>query len=82
MSKATEIKQNALQSQRLEGKMLKEHHHKVIKELYAKGIAKREIARTLGLDIKTVRRNLKKSGWEAYRRKQKELPNLLKEEQE
>ena len=53
MLKATEIKENALQSQRLEGKMLKEHHHKVIKELHAKGIAKREIARTLGLDIKT-----------------------------
>jgi len=82
MLKATEIKENALQSQKLEGKMLKEHHHKVIKELHSKGIAKREIARTLGLDIKTVRRYLKKSGWEAYRRKQKALPNLLKDEQE
>lgn len=62
--------------------MLKEHHHKIIKELYAQGIAKREISRTLGIDIKTVRRHLQKSGWEAYRRKQKESPNLLREEQD
>ena len=81
MSKQSGIKENALQSHRLEGTMLKEHHHKVIKELHAKGIAKREIARTLGLDVKTVRRHLKQSGWEAYRRKQKESLNLLKEEQ-
>lgn len=75
-----EIKDHTLQSGRLERLMLKEHHHKVIKELYAKGMAKREISRTLGVDIKTVRRHLKKSGWEAYRRKQKESPNLLEEE--
>ena len=67
MLKATEIKENALQSQRLEGKMLKEHHHKVIKELHTKGIAKREIARTLGLDIKTVRRYLKRPNHERKR---------------
>jgi|GEM_PF-6239550 len=44
-------------------------------------MSKRQIARTLGIDIKTVRRHLKKPGWEAYRRKQKELPKLLNEEQ-
>jgi len=82
MSKEAEIKENTLQSVRLENSMLKEHHHKIIKELYAQGIAKREISRTLGIDIKTVRRHLQKSGWEAYRRKQKESPNLLKEEQD
>ncbi len=62
--------------------MLKEHHYKVMKELQAKGHSKREISRILGVDIKTVRSHLKKSGWEAYRRKQKESPNLLKEEQD
>lgn len=67
MLKQSKINENALQSLRLESTMLKEHHHKVIKELHAKGIAKREIARTLGVDIKTVRHHLKKSGWEAYR---------------
>ena len=81
MLKQSKINENALQLLRLESTMLKEHHHKVIKELHAKGIAKREIARTLGVDIKTVRCHLKKSGWESYRRKQKESPNLLKEEQ-
>src|SRR3546814_18020886 len=80
MLKQQETKQNALQLQKLESLMLKEHHHKVIKELYAKGTAKREISRTLGVDIKTVRRHLKKSGWEAYRRTQKESLNLLEEE--
>ena len=77
-----EIKENTLQQQGLEGTVLKEHDHKFIKELHAKGVAKREISRLLGIDIKTVRRHLKKSGWQAYRRKQKEFPNLLKEEQD
>jgi transposase len=81
MIKTLEIKEVTLHQQKLEGAMLKEHNHKVIKELHAKGMAKREISRFLGIDIKTVRRHLKKSGWEAYRRKQKESPNLLKEEQ-
>lgn len=61
--------------------MLKEHHHHVIKELYAKGMPKRQIARTLNIDIKTVRRHLKKSEWEAYQRKKIESPMLLKTEQ-
>ncbi|MBW8308736.1 MAG: IS21 family transposase [Candidatus Paracaedibacteraceae bacterium] len=81
MLKQLGIKEDTLQPQVLEGQMLKEYHHKIIKELYAKGVAKREIARTLGVDIKTVRRHLKQSGWQAYRRKQKEAPNLLQEEQ-
>ena len=81
MLKQVEFKEDTLQPQELEGPMLKEHTHQVIKELDAKGIAKREIARTLGMDIKTVRRHLKKCGWEAYRRKQRDAPNLLKEEQ-
>jgi len=81
MQKQPDIEEDTLQLQRLEGSMLKEHYHKIIKELYAKGVAKREISRTLGVDIKTVRRHLKKSGWAAYRRKQKESPNLLEEEQ-
>jgi transposase len=75
------IKKTTLQSLRLERMMLKEHQYKVIKELHGKGRSKREIARSLGVDIKTVRRHLNKSGWASYRRKQQESANLLKEEQ-
>ena len=61
--------------------MLKEDHHKVVKELYAKGTAKREITRRLEIDIKTVRRHLKKPQWHAYQRSFSPRSSLLLEDQ-
>lgn len=62
MLKRIKIKEDILQHSELKNKMLREGQHCAIKELYAKGTAKRAIARLLGVDIKTVRRHLKKEG--------------------
>ena len=62
--------------------MLKADHHKVVKELYAKGTSKREIARLMGVDIKTVRRHLNKPVWQAYQRPFSVRSSLLLEDQE
>ncbi len=81
MLNALEIGENTLQPQELEREMIKEQYYTVIRKLYDKGMAKRAISRFLELDIKTVRRHLKKSGWSCYRRAQSNM-NLLKDEQD
>jgi len=77
MSKKKELDQTTLQYSTLESKMIKEGHHTTIKELYAGGTPKKAIARLLGVDVKTVRRQLKKADWVAYQRDNSEYRNLL-----
>ena len=74
--------ENTLQSQELERTMLKEDPHKVIKELYDKGMAKREIARFMGIDIKTVRNHLRQGEWRSYQRARPKTLRLLQEERD
>jgi transposase len=62
--------------------MIKERQHTSIKELYGAGTPKKAIARLLGIDIKTVRRQLKKTDWAAYQRDNSDYNNLLDKEQE
>jgi len=57
-----------LQPNELEKDMLTKDTHTQIKVLFTKGMAKRAIARFVGIDIKTVRTHLKKSGWHPYSR--------------
>ncbi|MBM3468938.1 MAG: hypothetical protein FJX71_05865 [Alphaproteobacteria bacterium] len=68
MSKETELDQNTLQPPMLERKMVREEQHTAIKELYAAGTPKKAIARLLGIDIKPVRRQLKKAECVTYQR--------------
>jgi transposase len=81
MLKGNKIKEDILQHPELENKMLREGHHCAIKELYAKGTAKRAIARLLGVDIKTVRRHLNKKEWTAYQRDTGNQKRLLGDEE-
>jgi len=82
MSKAAELDQNTLQPQTLESQMIKVGQHTAIKELYTVGTPKKAIARLLGIDIKTVRRQLKKADWVAYQRDNSEYKSLLVGEQD
>ena len=82
MSKEIEMDQNTLQPLMLESQVIKEGQHIAIKELYAAGTPKRAIARLLGIDIKTVRRQLKKADWGAYQRDNSDYKSLLEGEQE
>lgn len=64
---------NNLQLIKLEDKkMICSVDHKMIKTLYDKGQSKRQISRFLGIDIKTVRRHLKKKEWLPYEREKKQ----------
>ena len=82
MSKERKMDQNTLQPTTLERKMVREGQHTTIKELYSMGTPKRAIARLLGIDIKTVRRQLKKAECGSYQRDNSDYKSLLKEEQE
>lgn len=77
MLKKKELDHTTLQYSTLESKMIKEGQHTTIKELYAGGTPKKAIARLLGVDVKTVRRQLKKDDWVAYERDNSEYKNLL-----
>lgn len=77
MSKKKELNQTTLQYSTLESKMIKEEQYTTIKELYARGTPKKAIARLLGIDVKTVRRQLKKTDWVAYERDNSDYKNLL-----
>lgn len=68
MLKSKESDENRLQQKALEIEMITPGQHSSIKELYIRGTPKRAIARLLGMNIKTVRRHLKKEGWVAYTR--------------
>jgi transposase len=57
--------------------MVREGQYSAIKELYATGTPKRAIARFLGIDVKTVRRQLAKCGWNAYQRNTGNQKQLL-----
>lgn len=82
MSKEAELDQNILQPSTLEKDMVKKGQHAAIKELYEIGTPKKAIARLLGVDIKTVRRQLKKADWGAYQRDNSEYKNLLEGEKD
>lgn len=62
---------------KLENGMLTEGMHKVIQELYDKGMAKKKIARLLEINIKTVRIYIEKGSWKAYQRKEEPHDTLL-----
>ena len=68
MLKSKESDENRLQQKALEIEMITPGQHSSIKELYIRGTPKRAIARLLGMNIKTVRRHLKKEEWVAYTR--------------
>ena len=61
-------KEDSLQLKKLERGMLTERLHNTIKELYAKGTPKKEIARLLSVDAKTVRRHINKAVWGPYQK--------------
>jgi DNA invertase Pin-like site-specific DNA recombinase len=82
MSKEEKMDQSTLQRPTLESKMVKVGQHTAIKELYAKGTPKKAIDRFLGINIKTVRRQLKKVDWAAYGRNNSKHKCLLEGEQE
>ncbi len=77
MLKEREWDQSTLQFATLERKVVKEGQHKAIKELYAVGTPKKAISRLLGIDIKTIRRHLKKVDWVAYQRDNSDYKSLL-----
>lgn len=81
MSKTKEM--NHIQTQRstLEMDMIRKEQHTSIKELYATGTSKRGISRLLGIDIKTVRRHLKKTDWTDYERTTSQQKKLLSQDQ-
>lgn len=81
MLKGIKIKEDIFQHSELKNKMLREGQHCAIKELQAKGTAKRAIARLLGADIKTVRRHLKKEGCTVYQRDTGNQKKLLGDEE-
>lgn len=82
MSKEAKLDQNILQPPTLEKHMVKKGQHTAIKELYEVGTPKKAIARLLGVDIKTVRCQLKKADWGAYQRDNRDYKSLLEGEQD
>jgi hypothetical protein len=56
------------QTSMLEVQMVHRDKYGAIRELAEQGIAKKAIARALGLDIKTVRKYLEQEQWVSYRR--------------
>lgn len=81
MSKNEEIDHTTLSVTKLEREMIKERMYATIKELYSTGTPKRAIARLLGVDIKTVRRHLKKDEFSPYHRTGHSRRALLESEQ-
>ena len=59
-------KEDSLQQRKLERRMLTEKLHGAIKELYAKGMPKKKIARFLEINVKTVRCHIDKKEWAPY----------------
>jgi len=68
MTKSKTCESINFQEQQLEIKMIRKETHSLIKELFNYGMSKKAIARTLGIDPKTVRRHIQKEDWEAYKR--------------
>lgn len=66
MTKVDKKTEDSLHHKKMERVMITERRHGLIKELYAMGTPKKEIARRLKVDIKTIRRHIKKEGWTPY----------------
>lgn len=82
LTKKVSIEENVLQRNKLENKMIREGKHCAIKELYVNGMAKKAIAKFLGIDIKTVRKHLKKAEWTPYTRTLERQKHLLAGEEQ